>query len=152
MTSTGYHDTGEEWAQKRTYRQDLLGSGAASIDLLLYEDATDQLSDADDIGSIGTEPTDGNYARQTVSLDSAEVSLSVQNGDLVASGVVSFDTTDTTGTVDAYASVVTFQSDVVNSESSANEHLHVSSTFESGNTRDLSKQSSLDIEYEITLN
>lgn len=140
MTSTGLHDTGEEWAQKYSWRQDLISRGA-SVDVLLYLDDSDidgdgvnegdQLIDASDVGDITTEPSDGNYVRQSVSLDSADVSLSVVNGDVEAEFTVTFDTTNTTGHIDAHAVVADFQSDIVNAESGSNPHLVTSAAYES---------------------
>jgi hypothetical protein len=152
MTSTGYHDVGEEFIQKTSYRQDLIGSREASVDVLLYNDGTDALSDSSDIGDITTEPTSGNYARQTVSLDGSDISLSQSGGDLRAEATVTFDTSNTTEDVDAYAIVVNFQSDVVNSESSTNDHLLTSSTFDSGVTRNLDGIQSFEFTAQIDLN
>lgn len=150
MTSTGYHDTGEEWAQKLTWRQDLI-SRDASVTVLLYNDSTDALSDSSDVGAITTEPTDGNYARQTLSLDGTAISLSTSSGDVRASGTVVFDTENTTGTVDAYAVIATFQSDVVNSESSENNHLITSAGV---GTHDLGADNidQLDVKVNLDLN
>jgi hypothetical protein len=131
MVSTGYHDTGEEWAQKNAFRQDLI-TRDTTVEVLLYDDSTDALTDASDIGDITTEPTDGNYTRQTVTLDSTDVSLSVSGGDLRAEAQVTFDVTDTTGTVDATATVVDLQSDVVNAEGAQNPHLLYSATLDIG--------------------
>lgn len=149
MTSTGYHDTGEEWAQKLAYRQDLITRNA-SVDVLLYDDSTDDLADADDVGDVGTEPTDGNYARQSVDLDSSDVTLEQSDGDVEAAFAVTFDLTDTTGSVDARAVVANFQSDVVNSESSENDHLLDSGGF--GGSVDLDTLESLDVEITLSLN
>ena len=149
MAVNGTHDTGEEWKQKVIYRQDLIGTRDASVEVGLYEDATDSLSDSDDVGVISTEPTSGNYARQTFTLDSTDISLSVDgSGNLKVSGTVTFDTIDTTETVDGYFVVVTFQSDVVNSESGENDHLLISATF---GTENLSDYSSFDVTVEDTL-
>jgi len=147
MTSTGYHDTGEEWAQKCTYRQDLLVRNT-TVSVLLYNDSTNALADADDIAAITTEPTDGNYARQTLSLDATDLSLSVSGGNVQASGTVTFDVTNTTGTVDAYAVVVNYQSDVINSETGANDHLVTSAVIESSGI-DLTNWEGLDVQVNV---
>jgi len=151
MVSTGLHDTGEEWQQKTTYRQDQIGTRDTTIEVLLFDDSTDTLTDSSDIGDITTEPTDGNYARQTINLDGSDVTLSQNSGDIRATATVTFDVTNTTGTVDAAATVVDFQSDIVNAEGSANPHLLDSGTLDAG-SQDLSNFTSLDIQVNIDLN
>lgn len=150
MVSTGYHDTGEEWAQKNTYRQDQIGT-RDNVDILLYNDSTDGLSDSDDIGAITTEPTSGNYTRQTETLDTSAFSITPTGGDIRVTVSTSFDVTNTTETVDALAVVVDLQSDVVNSEGSQNPHLVLSGLFDSG-SRDLSQIDTLEIDERIDLN
>jgi len=144
----GTHDTGEEWKQKVLFRQDLINSRDASIDVGLYN-SSDGLSESDDIGAITTEPSSGNYGRQSVSLDSSDVSLSQSTGDIDADFSVTFDVSSTTENVDAVFVVVTFQSDVVNSESIENDHLL--STAALGSSVDLSTTSSLTVDVTDTL-
>ena len=107
------HDTGEE------YYQDKLDG--ETFDIGLYEDSTDNLQDADDVASITTEPSDGNYTRQAgVSFGSADSS-----GDwtLTNDAQVSFDVTNTTGDVDSYFIVVNFDSDDAGDGGTAQDHL-----------------------------
>lgn len=154
MVSTGYHDVGEEWAQKWSFRQDTLGTRDTTAEVLMYNDGQtggDSLTDSSDIGTITTEPTDGNYVRQTLNLDSTDLSLSVTNGNLLVSGSVTFDVTNTTGIVDAWGMVISFQSDVVNAESGQNPHLISTALFDSG-SRDLSNFTSLTVSVNLTLN
>jgi len=148
MAVNGTHDTGEEFKQKVIYRQDLVNARDTTVNVGLYNDATDTLSDGSDIGAITSEPTTGNYSRQSLNLDSNDITLSVSNGDLQASGTVTFDVTDTGETVDGFFVVVTFQSDVVNSEASENDHLLISATF---GTTDLSNFTSIDATVEDVL-
>lgn len=154
MVSTGYTNVGEEWSQKLTYRTDLITRDTA-IEVLLFDDSTDNTDDTSDIGDITTEPTSGNYARQTLTLDSSDITLSFTDGDVRAEGTVTFDTTDTTETVDAAGVVVDFQSDVVNSETSQNPHLISTSRLlnSDGNTTtaDLSQFSSIDATVRLDL-
>ena len=150
MATTGYSDLGEEWSQKESFRQDTI-TRSGTIDVLLFDDSTDMTSDTSDIGDITTEPTDGNYVRQTVTLDSTDITLSVVSGDLRAEATVTFDLTDTTGTADAWGVVDTFQSDVVNAEGTENEHLLSTATFDAG-SRDLSVFTSLDVTIRLDLN
>lgn len=148
MTSVGYHNTGEEWSHKNDFRQDEI-TRDTSFEILLYNDGTDELDDSSDIGDITTEPDDGEYARQTQTLDSDDFPLSVADGDIRTETEVVFDTTDTTGEVDAYAVVVNFQSDVVNSETEANPHLLTSSAFDDGSSRDLGQFEELTVTVRI---
>ena len=93
-------DLGEEWM----ITNDL---DAASVDVGLYNDSTDSISDTDDIGSITTEPSDGNYSRAAgEALSASDISgdWGVDND-----GTITFDVTDTTGTVDSYFFVANFQ-------------------------------------------
>jgi len=137
MVSEGYHDTGAEWAHKFAFRQDTI-TREDTIEVLLYDDSTDELTDSSDVGDITTEPTDGDYARQTFTLDDTDVTLSEEDGQIRAEATVTFDVTDTTGTVDATQTVVDFQSDVVNDESDANPHFLYSATLDFGSA-DLSQ-------------
>lgn len=150
MVSTGYTNVGEEFAQKWAFRQDQI-TRDTTLPVLMYDDSTDSLSDSSDVGDISTEPNDGNYSRQTVTLDGSDVSLSVANGDLQASATVTFDVTDTTGTVDAWGILNDFSSDVVNSETGANTHLIATGSFAQG-SRDLDNFNSLDVTVQIILN
>lgn len=149
MASTGYTDYGEELAQKNQWRQDTLGTRDTTAEALLYDDSTDSLSDSSDIGDVTTEPSDGNYTRQTLNLDGSDLSLSQSGGDLRVTGTVTFDVTNTTGSIDAWGIVLSFQSDIVNSEGSQNPHLISTATL--GSTRDLTNYSSLDIEVRLDL-
>jgi len=150
MASTGYTDVGEEWSQKSSWRQDLI-TRDTTLEVLVFDDSTDATSDTSDVGDITTEPTDGNYTRQTVTLDSADISLSIDSGDLRASGTVTFDMDGTTGTADAWGAVIDFQSDVVNSETAQNPHLISTATFDRG-SQDLSNFTSLDVTINLDLN
>lgn len=149
MASTGYTNVGEEWAQKLTFRTDTI-TRDTSLEVLLYNDSTDALSDTSDIGDVTTEPADGNYTRQTVTLDGADVTLEISSGDLRATATVTFDVTNTTGTIDAWGVVNDFQSDIVNAETGANSHLVATATL-SGGSRDLTNYDSLDVTINIDL-
>lgn len=58
MTNDILVDYGEEYLMKN-------GVDGATIQVALYDDSTDALSDTSDVGDISTEPTNGNYARQS---------------------------------------------------------------------------------------
>jgi hypothetical protein len=144
MTSTGLSDFGEEYEHKYAFRQDLLGTRDTTVEVLLYDDSTDTIGDADDVSAVTTEPTDGNYARQTFTLDSTDVSITQEGGDIRAEATVTFDVDGTTGTVDASMCVVDFKSDVVNAETGQNPHHIYSATLDIG-SQDLSNFTSIEV-------
>lgn len=149
MPSIGYSDFGEEWAQKFAWRQDTLGTRDTTLEVLLYNQS-DSITDSDDVGAVTTEPTDGNYSRDTLTLDSTDISLSVTNGNLEISGTATFDLTNTTGTYNAYMVVLDFQSDVVNSETGQNPHHIFSATLPSFDAENF--DSGFDVDINLTLN
>lgn len=103
---------GEEWSLKTNL-------DGASVSILLYDDSTDNIGDTDDLSAITTEPSDGNYSRQSATLTFA---VKDSDGAAVTSAQVSFDVTDTTGDVDSYGIVANFQSSTAG-DSSAQDHL-----------------------------
>jgi len=141
LVTVGYSNLGEEWAQKNAFdRRDL--DRNTSVRVLLYDDDVDELDDTSDVGDITTEPTDGNYERKSIDLDSDDFSLTVEDGLLRVEGEVTFDVADTTGTINATAVVSDFQSTIVNDETEAEEHLLFSSTLDIG-SQDLEAFTSL---------
>ena len=150
MVSSGYHETGAEWAHKFAFRQDTI-TRDDTIEVLLYDDSVDELTDSSDVGDITTEPDDGDYARQTFTLDDPDVDLSLVDGQLRAEATVVFNVTDTTGEVDATQTIVDFQSDIVNEETEANPHFLYSATLDFG-TADLSQFDNLQTTVVIDLN
>jgi hypothetical protein len=168
MATQGLSDLGEEWMQKFAWRQDLLGTRDTTITFLLYLDSTDynndgnvegdQLTDASDIGAVTTEPGDGNYVRTAKTLDQDPDSNSGDgfyitqdaNGDIEVRAQPSFDVTNTTGYVDAWAAVVDFQSDVVNSEAGQNTHLIATGKFDGG-ALNLEQSTDVNVDAYITL-
>ena len=148
MAVDGTHDVGEEFKQKSIYRADTL-SRPTTLDVLLYNDSTDNLSESSDIADITSEPSAGNYTRQSVSFDSSDLSLSVDgSSNLQVEGSVTFDTLDTGDTVDGYALVASFTSDVLNAETGSNDHIIASSTF---GTTDLSNFSDVTVNFQDVL-
>jgi hypothetical protein len=131
MVSTGYTDLGEEWSQKLTWRSDLI-SRDTSIEMLLYEDSTDQLDDTSDVGDITTELSGGGYSRQALQLDSQDITLNQTFGNMRVRGTATFDLEATVGSFDAYGLVVEFASDIVLSESQPSEHLIATATLDGG--------------------
>jgi hypothetical protein len=126
-------DLGEEWMVKTNLDTE-------TVDVGLYNDSTDSIGDSDDVGAITTEPSDGNYTRQTgETLSAADISgdWGVDNDN-----TVSFDVTNTTGTVDSYFFVANFQADDTG-DGSANDHLVVTGSL--SQSYDLSNVDQLDI-------
>jgi hypothetical protein len=149
MAVNGTHDYGEEWKQKNIFRQDTISTRNSSLTVGLYNDNSDSLGEASDVSDITSEPSSGEYAPQTLSLDSSDLSLSVDgSGNLQVEGTVTFQLLDTGATVDGYFITTSFQSDIVNSESSENEHIVISGTF---GTEDLSQYSEIDVTIQDTL-
>lgn len=109
--------------QKSSFRTDQI-TRPASVTIGLFNDSTDALADGDNYSNITTEPSDGNYVAQSASLDSSDVTVSLNSGNVrIVYAEQTFDMTNTTGTVDAYYVTGSFQSDVVNSQTSANQNL-----------------------------
>jgi hypothetical protein len=106
-------DLGEEYIIKNN----LDGS---TVDVGLYDDSIDQISDTDDLAAVTTEPSSGNYTRQSnVTLEQGDFSgdHGVDN-----TNKVTFDVSGTSGDVDSYFFEVTFQAEDTG-DSSAQEHL-----------------------------
>lgn len=122
--TTQLHDTGEEFAIKDLFRHDQI-TKPASLNIGLFEDATDALSDNSDVGDITTEPTGSAYARQSASLDGSDFTPQ-DNGSNNWEVVIAdqtFDTSDSSQSVDAYFIVVTFQA-TDTGDGSATDHLY----------------------------
>lgn len=105
--TTQLHDIGEEFILDESFGG---GTGSTSVFVGLYNDGNDSLSDASDVGDITTEPSGSNYTRQSVALDTG---FTIQdNGDWEAIlNSVTYDTTDSNQSVDAYFVGANFSSD-----------------------------------------
>jgi hypothetical protein len=114
MTQDILTDLGEEYLIKN-------GFDGATVIVALYNDATDNLGDTDDIAAITTEPTNTNYARQSSTVSAADLS-----GDwgFENDSTLTFDFSDqtTSETVDTAAYIVNFQA-VDTGDAGANDHL-----------------------------
>jgi hypothetical protein len=126
---------GEEWSLKTNL-------DGASVSILVYNDATDDPGDADDLSAITTEPSDGNYSRQSATLTFAVKS---SDGAAVTSAQVSFDMTDTTASVDSYGIVANFESTTAG-DSGAQDHLVATGAL--SQTYDLSNLDTLNVSAE----
>jgi hypothetical protein len=91
--------------------------GTTSVDVGLYNDATDGLSDGSNVGAISTEPSGGSYGRQTASIGTDFTNQ--DNGGNWESIIAdqTYDTSDSSQSVDSYFVVVNFASDDAGSTS-----------------------------------
>ena len=95
-------DLGEEWMIK-------FNLDTEAPDVGLYDDSVDAISDTNDLVDITTEPSDGNYTRQAgigVTAEDISGDWGIDND-----ADVSFDVTNTTGSVDSYFFVANFQAE-----------------------------------------
>lgn len=120
----GLKDIGEEFMQKRSYKPSSDNSGT-DLNVGLYLDSTDALTDSADIGDITTEPSGTGYSRQAVTLDTADITITTDSNTNVVADFkdLSFDVSDDTSNVDGYFVVASTQSDVIKSDTSQNTHL-----------------------------
>jgi hypothetical protein len=131
---------GEEYNVKNDWR-------GTDVTLLLYNDSSDSLDDTNDLSDVTTEPTDGNYTRQTLTIDSAAVKKI--NGDWGWELSTTFDVTDTTGDVDSTGGIVTFQAKETG-DSTVNDHLIVAGFL--SQTRTLSNYDNLKVTLRVPFN
>lgn len=67
MTQDILVDLGEEYIIKNNF-------DGATVEIGLYNDSTDGLTDTSDVGDITTEPANTNYARQSTTVSAADIS------------------------------------------------------------------------------
>lgn len=134
--TTQLHTIGEEAIQRDFFEESL--DKPTSVDVGLYHDGEvsgdttngDDLTDDSALGDITTEPSDGNYARQTASFGTTDFSSANAGGDWESIiGDQTFDMVDTTGTVDAFFFVITFTSGEAG-DSGATDHLFYTGTLD----------------------
>lgn len=127
-------DVGEEYTLKTALEGVTLSVG-------LYNDATDSISDTDDIASLTTEPGGAAYARQsdTFSLiDNGSGDWQLDND-----AQLTFDTTDSSNTVDSYFIVASFQASDTG-DGGATDHMIATGAL--SQSRDLSQIDTLNID------
>lgn len=121
--TTQLHDTGEEFIIDTVFRVDTI-TKPGSVDIGLFNDGTDALSDGNDVTDITTEPAGAAYARQSATLDGADFSNSDSGGDWQTTiADQTFDTSDSSQSVDAYFIVVNFDSDDAGDAGTPADHL-----------------------------
>lgn len=116
----------------------------------LYNDSTDTLGETSTLSDITTEPTGSNYSRQsgTVTTEQFSGDFGFDND-----AQLSFDTSDSSQTVDSFFVVINFQSDSVAGDGAAADNLVAAGDL--SQSRDLSQVDTLDIpagDVTITLN
>lgn len=106
----------------------------------LYNDTTDALGEGDNLAAITTEPSGASYARQTdtVTTRNASGSFGIDNDNQI-----SFDTSDSSQTVDAAFIAINFQSDTVAGDGAASDNLVAAGDL--SQSRDLSNVDTLNI-------
>lgn len=121
-----------------------------TITVGLYNDTTDALGETSTLTSITTEPAGAAYARQSSTVTTAQIS-----GDFGFDNdtKLSFDTSDSSQTVDAFFVVINFQSDTVAGDGATADNLVAAGDL--SQSRDLSQVDTLDIpagDLDVTLN
>jgi len=110
-----------------------------SVDILIYNDTTDAITDGDNLTDISTEPGGASFSRQSVSLDSGDVTVQ-ENGNGNVEFVladVTFDVSDSSQTVDAWGIIADFDATLL---SEGNNGDNVIATGSLDQSRDLSNE------------
>jgi len=99
--------TGELYVQRTAFKANQV-TRPSQITILLYNQSTDQVTDNGNLSSIATEPTGSQYSRQTVSLDSSDITIA-DNGDIEAQlKDLTFTVADSTQTINAYGVIASY--------------------------------------------
>jgi hypothetical protein len=122
------------------------GVVGVTFDVGLFNAATDTITESSDLAAFTTEPSNGNYARMPYTTAPGDVSVISTNYGITIS--VSFDVTNTTGSVDSAFLVCNFTSDEAG-DVSATDHLF--GTAPLNITRDLSQNDTLNVDFEFTV-
>jgi len=101
--------TGKQFVNESAFRTDLI-TRPGSIDILLFNDSTDSLIETSNLSDITTEPGIGDYTRQSVSLDSSDITVSedASNNYEVEIKNLTFDTENESQDVDGWGVVANF--------------------------------------------
>ena len=130
----------EEWIQ-RAAMQDL---EPTSIECALYNDGTDALGEGSDVEDITTEPSGDAYVGQSITVpDNVTFSLDGSNNLQVDIDDQTYDTSDSSQTVDSYFLVVNFQATVVTADNDTTNHLVLTGAL--SQSRDLSQIDNLQV-------
>jgi hypothetical protein len=120
-------DIGEEWYTETALQ-------GATVTVTLYSDASDNISDTDDLSAINTEPAGGSFSRLTDTVSVADIS---GNWGFQNDSELVFNTSDSSQTVDGAAIIVNFDSDEAGDGGTATDHLI--GTSQLSQPRDLSQ-------------
>lgn len=94
----------------------------SSLELGVYNDSNDSLTDSSDIGDISTQPSGAAYSTQTVSLPGdLTLQYNASNNYEKIFADQTYDTSDSTQTIDAYFAKINYQAD---GDGSATDHLY----------------------------
>lgn len=106
-------NVGEEWIAENNIN-------GVTLTLTVYNDSTDSLTESDNLAAISTEPVGASFARQSDSVTTLVIS-----GDFGFDNdsQITFDTSDSSQTVDTGAYIVNFQSDTVAGDGSPSDNL-----------------------------
>jgi len=140
--SYGLTDFGEEFMIRKCFLENL--GTISGISIGLYDDSTDNIGETDDLGAITTEPSGVAYSRISKSFGTTDFTGQQPSDDVQAIiGDHTFDLSDdTTGSVDSYFIVITFQSSIVGSDGAQTDHLVATGSL--AQSYDLSMVDSLD--------
>lgn len=134
-------NVGEEWYTDNNI-------DGATVIVGLYSDSSDALGEGDNLAAISSEPTGSNYSRQNDTVTSTQIG---SNYGIDSDGLITFDTSDSSVTVDAAFIVVNFQSSVAG-DGSATDNLVAAGDL--SQSRDLSQIDTVEIaagDLEITI-
>lgn len=133
MTQDILTDLGEEYFIKNGLE--------ATFTVGVYNDATDGITESDDLSAIGTEPTNTNYSTQSVSFTAADLSgdWGVDNG-----SSFSFDFSDqsTSENVDTFYIQISFTASDTSDTASTD---HLIAVIAMSQTRDIGSVDSIDV-------
>lgn len=121
--TTQLHDTGEEIIIRDFFEESI--TKPTDMRIGLFNDSLDTLGDSDDIGQINNESDGASYGRIPLNFGTTDFTAednASTNWQVVFSDVT-FDTTDSTVSVDAYFTVLDFASKDANDGGTTNTHL-----------------------------
>jgi len=134
--SYGLSDYGEEFNIRKTYLENL--GSVTSVEIGLYDDSTDALTDSDDVGALSTEPSGSAYSRISMDFGSADFTAQMPSSDVEA--IIAdhdFDLSDdSSGSVDSYVCFITFNANIVGDDSAQVTHLVARGALEQSYTLD----------------
>jgi len=110
--------TGEEFLLKKVFLPS--NASTSTIEVTLYDDGADALTDSSLIGDLTTEPS--GIVRQTIDLDTTQITPSLNgsgNYQVLFEDQI-FDVETVSGNVDAFVIIANFQSDVAGDSSATN--------------------------------